>query len=426
MRAISYVRLLGREGFLMKFIINLFNLKHPLFSIYNIWGVIFILGTSYFPYICLLTIAGLKTLDRRLEESANLYVKGYRRFFKITLPLISPYIISAIIFISILSFSATATPEFLRVNTYSLEVYVQFCGYYNFQNALLISLPIIFITILLGLSLVKLLAGKPLVNYETGFKEIKKSDKKTHKFIAIFYIGIIFFISSILPLIVLLHEAKGFFSILNEIKMSWEEIINSFFLSITGASFALFLILPLSYLIAKYKKNFTGKILNALTLIPFAIPAPIIALGLIKITNRPTTMVIYSSSIILLISYIIMFHPYGIRILYPAFSGINKEIIDAGKIFSSKFTPIFSKIVFPLVNPFIITTWIILLLLCFQELSAGLILRPPGESTLPIKIEALIHYGDWQKVSILCLIQIILTISIIIIFIPYLKKIYKK
>ena len=113
---------MGTNGVLNVFLVDLFRLGRPALTIYGLGGAVFVLTLSYFPFATLLTIAGLESLDRRLEEAGSLSHRTSGVLKKITLPLISPHIWSAGIFVFIFSISNYSVPDLLRVNAYPIEI----------------------------------------------------------------------------------------------------------------------------------------------------------------------------------------------------------------------------------------------------------------------------------------------------------------
>ncbi|NIA10676.1 MAG: ABC transporter permease subunit, partial [Nitrospiraceae bacterium] len=119
------------------------------FDVHSVWGCTIVLALSYFPLVTLMTLSGLKSIDRGLEEAALLCYGKFRTLAKITIPLVAPHIFSGAIFVFILSSVNFAVPDILRVRVYPVEIFVQFSAFYNEKAATLLCLPFLVFACLL-------------------------------------------------------------------------------------------------------------------------------------------------------------------------------------------------------------------------------------------------------------------------------------
>src|SRR5258708_16215740 len=66
------------------------------FNIYTVWGIGFVLGLYYSPYVYFFTLANLQAMDASLEEASRTSGDStLHTTFNITLPLSSPAILSS-------------------------------------------------------------------------------------------------------------------------------------------------------------------------------------------------------------------------------------------------------------------------------------------------------------------------------------------
>ena len=79
-----------------------------------------------------------------------------------------------------------------------------------------------------------------------------------------------------------------------------------------------------------------SNVLEYASLIPFAIPATVLGIGLIKVWNHSITQFVYdNSSIIILIAYIAHFIPFTTRIIISELKRISLEMEEAAFLISS-------------------------------------------------------------------------------------------
>ncbi len=105
--AIGVRAILGREGALNA----LLGTEFDLLGNARFWGVVIVLALHLYPIIYLNAAASLANLDPARDEAAeNLGASWLRRFFKITLPLIRPGLFAGATIVFIWSFTELGTP----------------------------------------------------------------------------------------------------------------------------------------------------------------------------------------------------------------------------------------------------------------------------------------------------------------------------
>jgi iron(III) transport system permease protein len=388
---------------------TLFSLKEPAITIYGINGAIWVLALSYFPLITLLTITGLSSMDHKLEEAGRLVQTEFGVLRKITIPLMIPYILSGAIFVFIFSLSNYGVPSLLRVNTYPIEIFAQFSAYYDNNSAIVLSLPIVAITVMLILWQRKFMKDKSYVTLENSSARSRIIKMRNGKGIISVYPFIIIFLSVITPLAVLLINSGSLTAYARAFQTAFSQIISSFILAFSAATLMTILGFFIAYVIERVKVR--GKaFIDILTFIPFSVPATIFGIGLIKVWNRPYAEIIYGSSLIIVFGYVSRFIPFVIRAISANLKQINKNLEEATLLNDVGWLRRVFRISLPLLAPGLLAGWAIAFVFCMGELGTTLLVIPPGEATLSIRIYTLMHYGANQLVSALGVILIAMTI----------------
>mgnify|MGYP001359735778 FL=1 len=119
--AIGVRAILGREGAFN----TLFGTHFDILGSAKVWGVVGVQALSLYPIIFLNTTAALANLDPALDEAAeNLGAGWWRRFFKITLPLVRPGIFAGATIVFIWAFTELGTPlMFDFYNVTSVQIF---------------------------------------------------------------------------------------------------------------------------------------------------------------------------------------------------------------------------------------------------------------------------------------------------------------
>lgn len=405
--AIAWIELLGTQSGLSRFLTQ-HSLWGGSFSIYGITGAIWVLGLSYFPFVSLLTIAGLSTVDGKLEEQAQLVAGKWMCLWKITFPLVMPFIAAGALFVFIFSLSNYVVPDILRVNSYPIEIFTQFSAYYNQRQAILGSIPLLLFTIGLIFLCYGLMKDKSYVSLEGNSRHPAIVRLGLYKALCSCFAWGVIIITGILPLIALIISSGSIGIYAVAIKTSMKPIVISLVLSLCGASACTLLGFFLGYFAERLRSSWKN-ILDVGATLPLAVPGAIWGIGLIKLWNNPYTQWIYSTQVIVIFGFIASFLPFAVKTMASNFKQLNVNMEEAGILSRAGFLKILRKILIPLSGRAILISWIICFIFCMGESTASLLVIPAGIETLSIKIYAIMDYGVGQLTAALCVILILAT-----------------
>jgi putative spermidine/putrescine transport system permease protein len=113
-RTFGWMVLLSNNGMLNKSLMSMGIIDQPIHFMYSNLGIIIALTEVFLPFMVLALDAALLNIDKNLYDAArNLGAGTSRIFFRITLPLTYPGIISGSILVFSLSVSAYVTPSLI-------------------------------------------------------------------------------------------------------------------------------------------------------------------------------------------------------------------------------------------------------------------------------------------------------------------------
>src|SRR5699024_6795104 len=142
--------ILGSQGLINNNLMKLGIIDAPLALANSMSGVIIGLVEIFMPYAILAMISGFGRISTQLEEAAgSLGANKAKVFFRITLPLSLPGVLTAFLLVFVLSISTFVTPRLLGggvVQVLATEIYDQATGLLNwpFAAALAIILLVLF------------------------------------------------------------------------------------------------------------------------------------------------------------------------------------------------------------------------------------------------------------------------------------------
>lgn len=151
-RTYAWILVLGTSGFINSALEALGIIHAPLSMLYTRFGVVVALVQFSMPVMIMLLATAIGHVDRRCERAAaNLGAGPFMVFWRVTLPLSMPGLVSGSVVIFAWTMSAFATPELIgggKVMMLSNLVYLQ--GLSNFNFPLAASLSLLALVVAIG------------------------------------------------------------------------------------------------------------------------------------------------------------------------------------------------------------------------------------------------------------------------------------
>ena len=297
--AIGMQQLLGQYGILNA----LFGLDFDWIGRARYFGVILIQALALYPIVYLNAAASLANIDPAMDEAAaNLGCPAWKRFFKITLPLILPGLFAGCTIVFIWSFTELGAPLMLNYTTCaSVQVFdaLKEIGSNHFPYAL--------VFVVLSCSILLYALGKFAFGRQSyamqGKAAVAAATKKLTGFRS-FLPALAFLIVTLIALlphigVILTSVSKpgawygtvlpSVFTAANYTEALGHEmtvlsIRNSLFFSSIAVVFNLILGVAIAFLVVRSKIRGAG-ILDSLSMIPLAVPGLVMAFGYLAISS---------------------------------------------------------------------------------------------------------------------------------------------
>jgi iron(III) transport system permease protein len=426
--AYAYVGIFDNGGSLM-LIGSMIGLNIPKIDLMNIWGLIWILSVSLFPYVYVSTRAAFSNQSKSFEESSSLLGASKRKyFFRIALPMAQPAIIGGLFLVFMEVLNDYGAAKYYGINTFTTGIFRTWTALEDLQTALYLSGLLISLVIVLRL-LEKLYRGRKSYTAKGENRKseqesrISASGKQQIFLIILVLLPLVF--GLILPVAQLLYWAI----------LSFDKIFNVELFWITLQSLGLALVTGITTLICAFgfvyfsKWNYL-KILNIFSrssVIGYVIPGAIIGIGLISISQSVVIYfdnifqvkvgyLFYGSSIILIYAYIFRFLAVAYNPIEANSLKIGKSLAESSYLLGKSKISTFFKIEMPLLKTATIGAFVLVFIDTLKELPLTLILKPYDVSTLAVKA---FEYADDERVSeaalpALMLIMIVLFLMIFI------------
>jgi iron(III) transport system permease protein len=363
-----------------------------------------VLSIVLYPLSMLMTEAALRGVEPRLEEAASLVARPDRVLWRITLPLVMPSVLAATLVIFVLAVSDFAVPALLRVRVFTTEIFTAFAALYDFGRATALAVPLLLLALIIAFVAVRL-AGDRLVVTRRGLAgELMTFDG--WRTAAVGAVACVVMSALVLPIAILTREARHVSSWASVLAGSGAAIRNSLSLAALGATLVCLLAFWLGSGRARATR-LTGTAVDVLCIVLFAVPATIVGVALIGLWNRAgVTGTIYATNGMFLLVYLARFTPLATLALAASLRRVPSSHEEAAAVGGAGWFRTMTHIVLPQVKLGLLAVWVIVFTLAFGELGASVLVTPPGESTLPIRIYTLIANAPPAQVAALALLQV--------------------
>jgi iron(III) transport system permease protein len=424
---------IGWANGLMK---SAFGLAQAPLNIYSMAGMIWALSSHYFPLAYLSLGPALRVLDVRMEEAG--LVSGGRTWqvlSKITLPLLRPAILSGMLILFVLGMSSYEVPRLIgrpaRIDVFTTDIQsaiIQTPPEFGVASALALSLLLVCI--------IAVFFYRRATRHAEAFATItgkgytpSRIKLGAWRWPVAFGIGVLFAVALGLPLLTLVWQSfyrnlalpfmgsDAPFTLDNyKFVLSYPIFLAAVKTSVLLAALAATIVTGLTFVMAWVALRSVprfGWILDAIAFVPIAIPGVIVGAGIL-VAYLMLPIPVYNTIWILLIAYVTLYLPYGMRFASSGISQIHRELEEVAEVAGARLGQVFARILLPLLAPVLLAGWIYVFVLSVRELGASIFLVGPGTHVLgTITLTMWEEGGSYGAVSALGVIQVIPLIIIV-------------
>ncbi len=370
---------------------------------YSLAGAMIVMGINFYPLSMLATEAAAGR-SGSLEEAGLLAARPGRVLRRITLPLIAPGIVAAALIIFVLAVSEFGVPGLLRARVFTTEVFTAFAALYDFGAATALAVPLLALALIAGIA-VKLILGDRLLATRRGFRSGLPLALSRWRVAAFAGLAIVLASFVVLPLAALAVEAGRLERITSAALKSAGAITNSLALATISAILIVALAVLLGYGRARARSKSCGFI-DLIFITIFAVPSTVLGVGLIGLWNRPGVMgEVYGSRLIIVAAYLARLVPAAALILAAAVRQVPVSLEEAAEVAGAGWPRTFIRIVLPRIRAGLAAALVVSFIFAFGELGATMLVAPPGQSTLPVRVYTLIANAPPGEVAALGLMQ---------------------
>lgn len=432
--ALAWQQILGPVGVVNKFYMNLTGATQPLFNIYGQNGILFVFTLSGSVMVYIVVLDSFNKMQASLEEAAVIVgATPFQVIKDITLPVLRPSILSAMLMVFMSNISNYGVPSVLgfHVSYYTLttriyEVIQDFTITNNMEIAASLSMILVVFAIISLIVKEKLVKGKSFAVVTGKSEHLTRHSLGVFNWIlSILAIGYGLLISVVPVLSILatsLTKAYGLpFSLTNMSLKNYQTVLfsmstfqsafkNSLFLAFAAACIAVVLGFITAYICVmtdfKWKKQ-----LEMLITLPSAIPGTVMAIAIILAWIKPIPILgvsLYNTLWIILIAYVANYSAQAFRAISGGLYQLSATLEEAAEISGASLGRRLTEIIVPMMKKSVCNAWFLIFIPCFRELTLSIFLWSSGNETLATVIFTLQDAGNYTAACALSIIIIVM------------------
>jgi iron(III) transport system permease protein len=399
---------------------------------YSLWGLVFVFGIYYAPYVYMFTSSALRNMDPSLEEAAEISgASSFATLFSVTFPLIMPAIVSGMLLSFIVMLGIYGIPAVLGAptNISVLTTYIFKLTNWSpplYNTAAAVAIILMVVTGALVFLQQKVLSGRSYTTVAGKAFRPRNLDLGRWRWFT-FGLGLVYLlVVVILPSLALIvaafrkfmfirdaaslfdmrqYSLMHFYSIFDN-PLTMRSIYNALEVGIITAVVGGALAFAIGYTV--HRTNVAGRRgIDLIATLPVAIPGLVVGVAYLWAwIGIPGGL--YGTIWILALAFIARFMPDTVKALSTSFLQIHRELEEAAWVCGKGLLGTIRTIVVPLARPGLIASMTLLFVLAIRELGSSLFLYTSNTMVMSVLLLDYYEGGNLGKTAAFSLVQTVL------------------
>jgi iron(III) transport system permease protein len=406
------------------------DLHLPTFDIYSLPGMVFVQSMHVTPVAFLMGSAAFASMDGSLEEAALASGVPPRRVFRtITMKLARPAVLSAGLLVFIQTISTFEVPQLIGVPGHHFvfvsKIYDALQSFPADYGTVGVIGVFVLVIAAAGLALSRRLSRRTTVQTITG-KGFRPAltDLGRWRFAGVAASVLFFLVAVVLPLAMLVWSSllPGYrppsVQALRQVTLAnyrqiWDQpallhaVRNSIVTAVLSGAIVTALSAVVAYITVKSRARGRG-LLDALATIPIAVPSIVMGVGILYwYLAAPLPFHLYGTLAILVIAFVTISLPYGMRYLVAGMGQIKDELEEAATVSGASWPQTFRRVFIPLLMPSLLAAFLYSMIVSFREISAAIFLYSQNTEVVSVSIYDLWSNGSYPVVAALGIVMVL-------------------
>lgn len=398
------------------------------FDIFSLGGMVFVEGLHLSPLAFLLMAAAFRSMDPAFEASA--LVSGasvLTTLRRVTLPLLRPALAAATLILAVRTLGAFAVPALLGlpggVWVFTSRIWRSLGEYppdfgaaaaYSTSLLLLTSVGVVLHSRLWRQGMrFQTVTGKgfrpariPLGRWRwpaAGFVLAYAAVAAALPFLMLVYVSTQRFFSAPTRESLARVTLEPYANVLGDEQLL-RAVKNSFLLGVGAATGVMLLAVVAAWLVLRTNVRGRG-LVDGLAFLPISVPGLVLAVALLLVYLR-SPLPVYGTLWLLLIAYLTLFLPYGMRYATAAMGQVGRELEESARTSGADWWHTLRRVLVPLMLPGLAAGWLYIVVVAMRELSTSILLYSPGSEVLSVAIWEEFSDGRFPEVAALGVLMV--------------------
>ena len=390
-----------RTGIISDYLEKLPGVGPEAFNISSEYGLIFVFGIGLAPLTFFLITPSLKAMDHTLEEAAVAAGAGrLRTVVRITLPMVAPAILGGATLSAIRVMESLEIPALLGqpagIEVFMTRIFfaMRFTPFPDYAAATALGIAIVVITGILVYLQARYIRMRSYVTVGSRGTNAEVVGLGRWRYATAAYCWLYLFLTVAVPVgVVIIGSFERFMGLYewNDLTLdNWREafenrhlrsaIWNTLVIALASGFIMTATSAGLAYLIARSRSKLRWA-LEGMSWLPWSMPGVVLGVGLLW-TYSFVPGGFYTSKWVLVIGYVTVLLPLGVRQCVAAISQIDPQLEEAARSSGSGPLRLATRIVIPLILKTIIATFLFGFVIGVREVGLPALLVSPGNEVL--------------------------------------------
>lgn len=392
---LSFFYLIGTDGLIPRWIHSVTGSDD--FSISGPLAILFIHTYSFSVFYYAMVSAALEGMDiSQVEAARTLGASPSRAFLKVTVPMLMPALLGASLLTFMTSGASFSAPLFFGNDFPYLSVQI-FNERTQFHEDAALTLSVVLGCVsLLGVLIFRSRQTASGTASKGAPRQLRSRSGRLAAGLLAWACMIVLLVPHLNILWMSFVDHRAWYDELVPTKFTWDNyailfgdsqafspIRNSLWMSLVAAAAATAIGLPAAYIIGRRRRGAAW--VNALVMIPWALPGTVVAMNLIAAFNEHW-LPLYNTVFILPLAYFVRFIPLWTRIATASVTQFDASLIEAGQTLGGSRWFCFRRIIVPLMAPALVAATALVFASCLGEFVATILLYTPANLPIAIRI----------------------------------------
>jgi iron(III) transport system permease protein len=406
------------------------------FNVYSLPGMVFVQAMHVAPTAFIMAVATFTSMDPAMEEAAVSSGAGsLTAFRRVTLGLARPAIVAAALLVFIQTISSFEVPQLIgvpaNVSVFTTQIYGALQAFPPDYGGAAAMGGVVLVIAAAGVAFANRLnsAGRHATVWGKALRA-RRMVLGPMRPLAGAAIAAFFTIAVALPLAVLVwvsflpgfeipslaalrHLTSANYVTMWNYPLIRQSMLNSTIVSLSAGAIVTVLTAIVAYVTLKSRVRFAW-LLDVLVSLPIAVPSILMGVGILFwYLVAPLPFHLYGTLALLVIGFVTIGIPYGMRYASSGLAQIGDELEEAAAASGADWLTRFWRIYVPLLMPSLLAGFLTTVIVAFREISAAIFLYSQGSEVVSIAIFDLWSNGQYPAIAALGCVLVVFLFALV-------------